>query len=134
MSLRRRYQITEPNVFFVTTSTYKHKPFPNQPNSLRLIEEFLFEAIMEKELTLHAYVIMPTHLHLINGSAYGGPGISKFMHSLKGRVRERLQGKGKFWQDRFDDLAIISEMQFAIKLNYIHENPVRAGLVKNPGE
>jgi putative transposase len=30
----------------------------------------------------------------------------------------------------FDDLVIVTEKQFYTKLNYIHENPVRKGLVK----
>ena len=30
---------------------------------------------------------------------------------------------------RYDDLIIISDKQFRIKLEYIHNNPVKAGLV-----
>ena len=75
---------------------------------------------------LFGHVIMPSHIHILVGSPAGGPGISIFMHSLKGRVREVLQGKGKFWQDRFDDLQITSEKQFKIKLEYIHYNPLRS--------
>jgi putative transposase len=132
MPLRRRNQITNPHVFFLTTSTYQHTPFPDQPASFKTIEEILFDTVIDSKMILHAYVIMPTHFHLIIGSPKGGPGVSKFMHSLKGRVREVLQGKGKFWQDRFDDLVLITEKQFRIKLNYVHQNPVRAGLVRNP--
>ena len=32
---------------------------------------------------------------------------------------------------RFDDLIIYSEKQLRIKLEYIHNNPVRAGLTEN---
>lgn len=35
---------------------------------------------------------------------------------------------------RFDDLVIVSQKQFGIKLNYIHENPVRKELVTNAVE
>ena len=31
--------------------------------------------------------------------------------------------------DRYDDVAVFTEEQFRIKLNYIHNNPVKAGLV-----
>jgi len=37
-----------------------------------------------------------------------------------------------FWKPRFDDLIIWSEKQFRIKVNYIHNNPVKAGLVERP--
>ncbi len=32
------------------------------------------------------------------------------------------------WRQRFDDLVIWSEKQFRVKVEYIHSNPVRAGL------
>ncbi|MCP4569837.1 MAG: hypothetical protein GY841_19835 [FCB group bacterium] len=33
------------------------------------------------------------------------------------------------WKRRFDDVIIVSEEQFNIKLQYIHNNPVKADLV-----
>lgn len=38
----------------------------------------------------------------------------------------------KVWMTRFDDAALYSEDVYAKKLNYIHENPVRGGLVERP--
>ncbi|MGH8014685.1 MAG: hypothetical protein ACREBV_00655, partial [Candidatus Zixiibacteriota bacterium] len=38
------------------------------------------------------------------------------------------------WQERFDDLAIFGEEQFLVKLNYIHNNPVKKGLANAPEE
>lgn len=38
----------------------------------------------------------------------------------------------KLWMDRFDDVVIYTEKMLSIKIMYIHENPVRAGLVKRP--
>jgi putative transposase len=77
---------------------------------------------------------MPSHVHLLAGSTAGGPGVSRFMHSFKGRVRINLNHKESLWQERFDDLVIKSEKQFRIKLNYIHNNPVKDGLVENVGD
>jgi len=75
---------------------------------------------------------MPNHLHLIVGSKEGGRGIARFIHSLKGMIRKQLVGNARLWQERFDDLMLKSERQFGIKLNYVHTNPVRAGLVAKP--
>jgi len=132
MPLRHRELIVLPSVFFLTTSRHKHTRFPDFPDSLASVEEILFRTAKEKNVFLMVYVIMPTHVHMIAGSNGGGLAISRFMHSFKGRVRESLAGKVKFWQDRFDDLVITSEKVFLTKLNYIHTNPVRAGLVNNP--
>ena len=80
------------------------------------------------------YVIMPNHVHFLIGSAKGGTGISEFFHSFKALVRIRNSGKKRIWEDGFDDLEIKQMEQFYIKLNYIHNNPVKRGLVAEPGE
>jgi len=132
LPLRNRNLIDGPAILFLTTSRYLKRPFPGGYDSFSVIEEIIFRTAREKSVKLMGYVLMPTHIHLISGSVEGGKGISKFIHSIKGRIRETLQGKGKFWQNRFDDLLLTSEKQFIIKLNYIHYNPVRAGLVIAP--
>jgi len=43
-----------------------------------------------------------------------------------------LKRSGKFWQKGFYDFNIYSEEKFVQKLNYIHNNPVQAGLINNP--
>lgn len=132
MPLKHRNLIRFPAVFFITTSTLQRKPFPNYPDSLSKIEELLFQVAKFKSIFIMGYVIMPNHLHLIAGSKEGGPGISKFMHSLKGMIRKELVGDAKLWQDRFDDLMLKTDSQFKIKLDYIHNNPVKSGLVEHP--
>jgi len=134
MPLRNRYLIEGPALLFLTTSRYFRRPFPGGYANFPIIEEIILRTAREKSIKLMGYVLMPTHIHLISGSAQGGRGISRYVHSVKGRIRETLQGKGKFWQDRYDDLLLKSEKQFRTKLNYIHYNPVRAGLVELPEE
>jgi REP element-mobilizing transposase RayT len=38
----------------------------------------------------------------------------------------------KVWMDRYDELAVYSPDVLLTKINYIHENPVRKGLVRRP--
>ncbi|RPI13755.1 MAG: hypothetical protein EHM58_17835 [Ignavibacteriae bacterium] len=99
---------------------------------------------------LTAYLIIPTHLHLIIYTPEG-ESISDFMRDLKrysskdirSRLyidkrndildvfkKESLTGGYKVWQDRFDDYIITSEHMLEVKMGYIHDNPGRAGLVK----
>jgi hypothetical protein len=40
----------------------------------------------------------------------------------------------RFWQPRFHDFNVYSGYKLRQKLEYMHENPVRRGLVKNPGD
>jgi putative transposase len=117
---------------YITTSRHDRRPFPRGYHYFPTMEEVILRTTRDTGIILMGYVLMPNHLHLIAGSSEGGKAISVFIHSVKGRIRETLQGKGKFWQDRFDDFLLKSEKQFGIKLNYIHYNPVRARLVQRP--
>ena len=55
---------------------------------------------------------------------------------LSDKERTALSTGGGFslWQPRFDDLIVTSQRQFKIKLDYIHTNPVRAGLAAEPSD
>ncbi len=52
------------------------------------------------------------------------------------RFRNRLQVQGRFalWRRGFDDLLIYSSRQFKLKIEYIHNNPVKGELVVSPAE
>jgi putative transposase len=39
----------------------------------------------------------------------------------------------RFWQPRFYDFNVYSAKKKREKLEYMHDNPVKRGLVKNPG-
>lgn len=41
---------------------------------------------------------------------------------------------GHIWQRRFYDFVVFSERKRVVKLRYIHRNPVKRGLVLEPGQ
>ncbi len=45
---------------------------------------------------------------------------------------EKRQQKFKVWQDRFDDVVLYTKKVMESKLEYIHQNPVKAGIVDYP--
>ena len=132
MGRRNRSLIKGPTLFFVTFSTFDRKNIFTSDRLLEIVEETLFEVVKFYDIQLLGYVIMPNHLHLLTGITEGGSGISKFIFSLKGMIRKNLVGDKLLWNKRFDDLVITTEKQFLIKLDYIHNNPVKRGLVEAP--
>jgi putative transposase len=54
----------------------------------------------------------------------------KDMKLLKMLKADSEIGRYKLWMDRFDDYLISSERQLEIRINYIHNNPLKASLVK----
>ena len=72
---------------------------------------------------------MPNHFHLLIRLDGGGPELSAFMRNIKSlSCRLIFPDQSSIWASRFDDVAVFSEEQFRVKLNYIHNNPVKAGL------
>jgi REP element-mobilizing transposase RayT len=87
-----------------------------------------------KQYQLHAYVVMPNHVHLMVTPFVE---ISKIMHSLKrftGREGNRILGlTGQpFWQDESYDRLVRGETEFQRITRYIEMNPVNAGIVTAP--
>jgi REP element-mobilizing transposase RayT len=112
-----------------------------------------FEAIKElkeaKPFKLIAYVLMPDHCHLIVNPRDGQ--ITELTGALKGLsaryVIDAAQGAEfrlekpaadgtthRLWQESFKDLALWSSWIIWQKINYIHNNPVKAGLVKSAAD
>jgi putative transposase len=85
---------------------------------------------------LHAFVVMPNHVHLLVTPAVALPKLTK---SLKGITAKRantmlaLTGS-RFWQEESYDHLMRHEREFEKIRNYIEENPVRAGLVREASE
>ena len=82
-----------------------------------------------------AYVVMPEQLHALLVPR-DGTSISQVMQSIKGYtarlVNERLERRGPLWQRSFYDRMIRDERQLLKTVEYVHMNPVMAGLVEDP--
>jgi putative DNA methylase len=82
---------------------------------------------------LHAWVVMPNHVHLLVTPKIPLPKLTK---SLKGitakRANELLGQTGKpFWQEESYDHLIRSQRELDRIQTYIEQNPVRAGLASD---
>ena len=89
---------------------------------------------------IHAAVVMPEHVHLIltplrndAGDEYSLPQI---LHSIKSysahEINRYLKRKGTVWLDESFDHVLRSEDRLDSKIQYLCQNPVRRGLVKEP--
>jgi REP element-mobilizing transposase RayT len=93
-----------------------------------------------KRYQLHAAVVMPEHVHLLltplrdeKGWPCGLPAILKALKGTSARsVNKLAASSGPVWQEESFDHVLRSQESFAGKLEYIRQNPVRRGLVKNP--
>ena len=130
MPRRGRSQLKDQIVFFVTTSTKGHEKLFADNRAKELLLDIIFERVAHFKGDLFGFVIMPNHIHLLVRIEGGGPKLANFMRDIKSLSARQLFPERKgIWQERFDDVAIYTLEQFTVKLSYIHNNPVKAGLV-----
>jgi len=119
--------------YFVSTQTAGRRSLFRVENWARL----MVATIKHYEGTgynLHAFVIMPDHLHLLITPAGS---VEKSVQLIKGgfsfRAKRELQWNGEIWQPGFTDHRIRDEEDWQRHLTYIRSNPIEAKLVEDIG-
>jgi len=113
---------------------------PNGPIWLadKRIARIVVEALLYSEANLHfydlhAYVVMPHHVHVVCTPLAH---MSRVLEWLKGATARRanriLNRSGAFWQDESYDHWIGTGREMNHVIGYIEYNPVNAGLVETP--
>ena len=148
MALKR---INNPNhARFLTFSTFRKTTLFDSPS---LCDDFvcqLQQSRVQHGILLYAWVIMPDHIHLLLREPKSGD-VEVFLRTLKtGFAKKQLfgwrksdpdminrltspKGQVRFWQRGGGyDRNVFSESEFEEKVQYIHMNPVRSGLVGLP--
>jgi len=144
MVVRKRLKLTGHALVFVTTTVNDWLPvFKDERIAVAVLHQ-LRDTLNHYDVSLVGYVLMLSHLHAFLGFRHIEQ-LSKFMQGFKILSAKRIKifdlgefhdllwkgGRFRLWKPRFDDLIITSEKQFRIKLDYIHNNPVKAGLASH---
>jgi putative transposase len=99
---------------------------------LALAREYAIEAACQ----VHAYVLMTNHVHLLLSSG-NATGPSILMRRLGQHYvqyfNRRHARSGTLWEGRFRSCLVEDERYLLICQRYIELNPVRAGMVGDPG-
>jgi putative transposase len=149
------------HLHYLTTSTYRRARLFDAESLKRHLVGTLAELRWELGFRIVGYVLMPEHLHLLIWPSELA-NLSQIMQKLEGRaarfvlksLRQNLQSPWcqkmlerlklpatvhdeatyRVWQRRFYDMNIWSDQKRLEKLNYMHNNPVKRGVVREPGE
>ena len=106
------------------------------------IADMIVEAIHYNSQTLghyllHAFVVMPNHhVHLLATPAVPLPKLTKSSKGITAKRANAILGLtgNPFWQEESYDHLVRHDREFEKIRNYIVENPVRAGLVREASE
>jgi REP element-mobilizing transposase RayT len=152
--MRSSYKILNPEgVYFVTSTIVDWIPIFTSPKYFSiLIDNFKFYQL-HNNLKIYSYVILENHFHMI----VSNNNLSKTMQSLKKytakEIIENLVKDGKrdilnklelakkdykttsihqVWQEGFMPKEILTPKELNQKMEYVHMNPVKRGLVELP--
>lgn len=154
MSRAFRHYADGEYVYFITWTVVDWFAVFTSHRHFAVITDSLVHARARKGLRIHAYVIMPNHVHLIVSSEPTAalPGIIRDVKRHTSRALTRMleeerahlplqrfreagynAGRGNeyaLWREGYHPVAIHTQRFFRQKLDYLHDNPVRKGYVR----
>ena len=123
--------------YFVTFPTWQRRRLFVVESYARLFLKTLYGYKRQGRFQLHAFVVMPEHVHLLLTPAVDVT-LERAMQFVKGgyshAVGVELGRKGEVWQRGFTDHRIRDAEDYAEHRNYIHENPVKRKLVERASQ
>ena len=121
----------EIRTFFITSVAANRRRLFQTATNANLLLQLLHDDRAKGRYQLHAFVLMPDHLHLLITPA-PDVSIEKAMQFIKGGFSFRLKSKIPVWEKSFMLRRIEDNRDYDAHRDYIHENPVRAHLCARP--
>jgi putative transposase len=105
-----------------------------RPEIASCVETAIRRGAQLGRFVLHAYVVMPNHVHVLLEPRAPVRGITAGIKGASAREANRmLRRQGKpFWQEESFDHWVRNSAQFEKIRAYIENNPVKAGLATSP--
>jgi putative transposase len=139
---------------FATSVANRRLPVFQTDTMKSLMCAAMNEARQSGNFLIFAYCIMPDHVHIVADSSRKPSDIVRFINGISSRrildylksngfkssLEKLRHEKGKrqyqysLWEHHPDTFLLTTEAAFMEKVNYIHMNPVRAGLAERAEE
>jgi putative transposase len=130
------HQISENSTYLITGSTYLKLHHFRTPERLDVLQRGLLTVASAFSWQIEAWAVFSNHYHFVAqspGDSGGGRSLSQMLGVLHTRTAgwiNRIDGAPgrKVWHD-FWDTKLTYQKSYLARLNYVHQNPVRHGLV-----
>jgi REP-associated tyrosine transposase len=140
--------------YYLTSVTKDRLPVFRRDELKAIACEALSEARSSGKFLIFAYVIMPDHIHVVTDSEKKSRVVLRFINGIISRrvidflkagqhatslqklrrPTDRRKHEYSLWDHRPNVRLLTNEEMFMERVNYTHQNPVRAGLVPNAEE
>jgi len=143
--VRRRVYDREKHIHFVTFSCYKRRKHLQHDRAKRIVIGTMGSRLAKQNGLCLGFVVMPDHVHALVWFPEVMQ-LSQFMNKWKELTSKSLkqvlpwmfpkywstmESADPIWQPKYYGVNIWSRDKLEEKLDYIHQNPVRAGLVES---
>jgi putative transposase len=153
--MAHRYLISQDSpVLYITVVTNQRLPVFRTEQMKEVLCRAIDEARKSAGFLIFAYVIMSDHLHILTSRPSTTSAVLRVLKGITARrLIDYLKANSYFdslaklqhqeqdrnyryslWQTEKNVLPIFSEGMFMEKVRYIHQNPVRAGLVERASD
>jgi|SRR5579863_1857909 len=127
--------VASARTFFVTSSTSGKRNLLQSDRAAKLFLRILYEYRAQGKFRLHEFVVMPDHFHLLI-TVRSDTTIERAVQFIKGgfahRAGKELGIRDVFWQKGFSEVRILDADAYVHIKDYIRNNPMRKGLVREP--
>lgn len=153
--MSERYKVGNSHIpHFITCTVTGWADALTRPEYKDIILSSLMYCQKHKGLRIHAWVLMSNHIHLIISAENGLPSVirdfkkftsTKVVAAIKANVQESRkrwllnmfefagdEDNVQFWQKNYHPIELSTGKLYRQRLDYLHENPVRAGIVREP--
>ena len=131
---------------YITFSCYQRRKLLDSDTPTQIVMNNLADQLIRKKVSCLAFVIMPNHVHAIlhlpidsqlspfvqQWKRISSFQIKKWYQKHQMNYWKKVPDHEPIWQDGYHAFPIIQENTLFQKQKYIHDNPVRAGLVTQP--
>ncbi|MGH9744098.1 MAG: REP-associated tyrosine transposase [Candidatus Acidiferrum sp.] len=130
------HRLGHAGAYIVTAGTYKKAHLFHDAERLAFVTKSLLALSKRYGWSLQAWAVFSNHYHFIAECSQPGSlkRLVQYLHSLSAKHVNQLDGTaGRAVWFQYWDTLLTYEKSYLARLNYVHTNAVRHGLVREPG-
>jgi putative transposase len=128
------HRLTPSGVYLVTAATLHKEHLFKSPEKLGLLEDRLLGFAKKYSWQLEAWAVFSNHYHFVARGQDGALDLKQLLSHLHADTArelnrlDRCEGR-QVWYN-FWDTKLTYERSYLVRLSYVHQNPVKHGLVE----
>jgi putative transposase len=127
------HKMSDNGLYIVTAGTLDKRHFFNTNEKLSLLESKLLELANRYQWQIEAWAVFPNHYHYVARGCPSSQPLRKYithLHADTARTVNKLdQIEGRKVWFNFWDTKLTFETSYLARLNYVHQNAVKHGVV-----